>query len=225
MHQRAGANYQNRKRSISVAGRCITRIEQRAESPGHEEKKTEGEQENSTSKLWGETKNEAVHTPQGPVPLLTPYVPRRLNVPLYAEIMKITNSPAPYVRARTYASGVHWNFHVESFANVRSVWTVWRSTPRPGLIGNCRLLYLLATGAEDWGGRKQVIAWNTFEVPISRLATDRTALPSLIPTNCHWPAILCFVLVVVVSLLSGDKCLASRFLGGWSDSVVRRVGI
>lgn len=51
MHQRAGANYQNRKRSISVAGRCITRIEQRAESPGHEEKKTEEEQENSTSKL------------------------------------------------------------------------------------------------------------------------------------------------------------------------------
>lgn len=47
MHQRTGANYQNRKRSISVAGRCITRIEQRAESPGHEEKKTEGEQENT----------------------------------------------------------------------------------------------------------------------------------------------------------------------------------
>lgn len=94
-----------------------------------------------------------------------------------------------------------------------------RSTPRPGLIGNCRLLYLLAAGAEDWGGRKQVIAWNTFEVPISRLATDRTALPGLIPTNCHWPAILCFVLVVVVSLLSGDKCLA--YLGFSENGVIR----
>lgn len=47
-------------------------------------------------------KNErpALPPPKGPVSLLTPYVPRHLNVPLYAEIMKITNSLVPNVRAR-----------------------------------------------------------------------------------------------------------------------------
>lgn len=45
MHQRAGANYQNRKRSISVAGRCITRIEPRAESPGHEDRERNRDRE------------------------------------------------------------------------------------------------------------------------------------------------------------------------------------
>lgn len=38
--------------------------------------------------------------PKGLVCLLTLYVPRRLNVPLYAKIMKITNSLVPNVRTR-----------------------------------------------------------------------------------------------------------------------------
>lgn len=84
MHQLAWSNYQNRKRSISVAGRCITRIERRAESPTylHEqiEKEREREQERERERERIEAKNEA-HPPKGPVPLLTPYVPRRLNVP------------------------------------------------------------------------------------------------------------------------------------------------
>lgn len=80
MHQLAWSNYQNRKRSISVAGRCITRIERRAESPTYlRERQVDGEREREQRERV-EAKNEA-HPPKGPVPLLTPYVPRRLNVP------------------------------------------------------------------------------------------------------------------------------------------------
>lgn len=92
-------------------------------------------------------------TPKGPVSLLTPYVPRHLNVPLYAEIMKITNSLVPNVRARAPRTSA---VHVEISALTHA---------RSGLIGNYRAL----CQRRDTGGGKQAVMRNTFSVAISKL--------------------------------------------------------
>lgn len=83
---------------------------------------------------------------------------------------------APWSRGGGREAGI---FDVESF-------TVGGDTDSAsGLIGNCRPLYSSGVVWRRWrGGRKRAIAWNTFEVPISRLAAapatlgaDSTGLP------------------------------------------------
>lgn len=157
----------------------------------------------SPGQPWrGYTKPKTRAHPQGPVPLLTPYVPRRLNVPLHAEIMKITNSrsgvractdvcAAP--RGRTEQNSTSKVFlPLPSEAGPRTPWTYRKlSTVIFGQGG--------AAGSED--RRKRAIAWNTFEVPISRLAADRSS--GLISWNCEVLPPRRFV------SLSRDKCLAS----------------
>ena len=89
-----------------LATKRETRAEQEKEEDGGRERERERE---GTSKLReAKPKTKPAHThPEGPVLLLTPYVPRRLNVPLYAEIMKITNSPACTCVHGRMRSGVH----------------------------------------------------------------------------------------------------------------------
>jgi len=102
-------------------------------------------------------KNErpALLPPKGPVSLLTPYVPRHLNVPLYAEIMKITNSLVPNVRTRAHCVRAA-SVHVEILPSRTAIPDRYRKLP-------CVML------AEGYGGRKRTVMWNTFSMAISKL--------------------------------------------------------
>lgn len=118
---------------------------------------------------------------------------------LYAEIMKITNSPAAYVRARTTCHGPRF----ESTPSKLSPTKLDQAAPSTYIyiytyIGNCRPLYFVE-GGEGGCGRKRVIAWNTFQVAISRLAADRVpfADSAQLPLALRSPRF---------SSLSGDKC-------------------
>lgn len=103
--------------------------------------------------------------PQGPVSLLTPYVPRHLNVPLYAKIMKITNSPGAE-RACAVCATLRMSSPCTSklCPHAHSALDFYR-----------KLLHVMS--AKGYGGRKRAVTWNTFSVAITKLLIY-PALPS-----------------------------------------------
>lgn len=199
MHQLAWSNYQNRKRSISVAGRCITRIERRAESPTYlRERQVDGERERERAEGTRRSQKRSA-PPKGAGSPINSLRAATAKCSLYAEIMKITNSPAAYVRARTTCHGPRF----ESTPSKLSPTRLDQAAPSTYIyiytyIGNCRPLYFVE-GGEGGCGRKRVIAWNTFQVAISRLAADRVpfADSAQLPLALRSPRF---------SSLSGDKC-------------------
>lgn len=107
----------------------------------------EREREGKTIRTDPQKRTICAPMPKGLVCLLTPYVPRHLNVPLYAKIMKITNSLVPNVRTRFARAAYECHARRNLCPHARPFWT----------LGNYRALC-------QWRyiSRKQTVTWNTF---------------------------------------------------------------
>lgn len=82
----------------------------------------ERQREGKTIRTDPQKRTICVPMPKGLVCLLTLYVPRHLNVPLYAEIMKITNSPVPNVRARFARAAYKYHARRNLCPHARPFW-------------------------------------------------------------------------------------------------------